>query len=237
MRDIIVIGFMIAAVLILIRIILGSPLVTRVRESFIDLPASINSSTECPGGTKQYMHDGTTYCCSGTVSESAGKLKDSCKASSGRDEVLTFCTLGPSNEAEGVPNCLAIRAELMAAEGATICPRDMTYVKGSGDLRGKCCIGTANPAFTECADAATPACVVIAGDNEFVDEKSCQFMRAQQNTVCPSNQSPFVAPGQGAMSNLKLFGCTDGAQNCYADSTLKRLKELGYSVDGLPVCR
>ena len=76
MNDIIVIGLMVAVVLILIRVIVGSPLIKRVRETFASGSASgssklINSSTECPAGSQLYMYEGRVFCCSGTINTDA----------------------------------------------------------------------------------------------------------------------------------------------------------------------
>jgi len=229
---------MIAAVLILVRVIFGSPLVTRVRESFASGSGSktINSSTECPAGAQFYMYNGSPYCCSGNVDTSASRTADTCKLPSGRNTTTTFCTLGPSKD--GVSNCLELRSGLMQAEGSAVCPSAHTFVKGpsgSDTQNGRCCADPGNAALTECNGKVF--CDVSTDKNEFKDPRACQFQKAQQDAgACPTKFGPFTAAGQGAMSSLTLFGCTDNGQNCYADSTLKRLKELGYDVSGLTSC-
>lgn len=235
-RDILVIGLMIVVLLILGRVIFGSPLVTRVRESFASGP--INSMTECPAGAQLYMYEGTPYCCSGMIDATSDRTVGTCKAYSGRDtQPLTFCTLGPSKG--DVKNCMELRSGLMQAEGVGVCPKATpTFVKGaagSATQNGRCCADPGNPALTECVGSTY--CDVSTDSNEFKDPVSCQFKRAQEEMgACPNHYGPFTATGQGAMSNITLFGCTDNGQNCYADSTLKRLKELGYDVSGLVSC-
>lgn len=232
MRDVLIIGVMIAVVLILFRVIFGSPLVTRVRESFVGSGKPINSSTECPAGAQMYMYNGTAHCCSGNIDATATRVADTCKPASTRDERFTFCTLGPSKE--NVKNCMELRSGLMQAEGEPVCPANRTFVKGAAGP-GRCCADPGNPELTECL--GTNYCDVAANPNEFMTANSCQFQKAQENAgPCPKNYGAFTAAGQGAMANLTLFGCTDNGQNCYAESTIKRLKELGYDVTALISC-
>jgi hypothetical protein len=238
--DVLVIGFMIAAVLILGRVIWGTPLITRVRESFASGGKSpINSSTDCPMGSAFYMYKGSSFCCSGNMNTGADRLEDTCKAYTGRDaQPLTFCTLGPSKGA--IKNCMELRSGLMQAEGAAVCPSNHTFVKGasgSDTQGGRCCDDPGNPELTECV--SNNYCNVSTNKNEFADAKSCQFQKAQEDApACPKGYGPFTAAGQGfpGGSAITLFGCTDNGQNCYADSTIKRLKELGYDVSSLTSC-
>jgi len=80
----------------------------------------------------------------------------------------------------------------------------------------------------------TDFCEVTNSGNEFTDDRSCQFQKAQQSALCPTGYSSFVSSGN---SNMKLLGCTNGATNCYAQSTLQRLVDLKYDITGLPVCK
>jgi len=123
----------------------------------------------------------------------------------------------------------------MQAEGETICPKaSPTFVQSSA--AGRCCADPGNPALTECV--GNKYCDVATDPNVFKTPGSCQFQKAQEDApACPTNYGPFTAAGQGAMASLTLFGCTDNGQNCYADSTIKRLKELGYDVSGLTSCK
>jgi hypothetical protein len=235
-REILVIGAMIAAVIILFRVILGTPLVQRVRESFASSSPTLNSQTECPAGSQMYMYGGIAYCCSSKINPDASTVTESCRPTTDRDTTVTFCTLGPSRG--GVPNCLQLRSGLMQAEGEKYCPATIpTFVKGPSGER--CCADSGNIALTECASTNSRFCNVSADTNIFKDPTSCQFLKAQQDTeACPSGYGPFTATGnEGTMAGITLFGCTDRGTNCYAESTLKRLKELGYDVTGLPSCR
>jgi hypothetical protein len=143
MRDILVIGLVIAVVIILIRIIFGTPLIQRIRETFANANANaksvalINSSTECPPGSTMYMFEGTALCCSGKFNPDATSIADSCIRTGGRNTESTFCTLGPS--VQGAPNCLETRAGLMQAKGESVCPANApTFVSPAGSA-GRCC--------------------------------------------------------------------------------------------------
>jgi hypothetical protein len=246
-RDFIVVGLMLAVLFVLGRIIFGSPLVTRVRESFASgsgsgsgsgPPRTVNTMTECPTGSQMYMYNGAAFCCSGSVDPNADRLADTCKATASRRS-LTFCTLGPSKG--DVKNCLELRSGLMEAEGESVCTTKLpTFVKGaegSATQQGRCCGGPGNAALTECKDQGADFCDVSTETNVFKAPGSCQFQRAQEDVgACPTKFGPFTGKGQGSLADLTLFGCTDNGQNCYADSTLKRLKELGYDVSSLVSC-
>jgi len=235
--DVLVMGLVVAAVVILIRIILGTPLVKRVAadiaESFVS-GGLTNTMTECPGSATMYMHDGAAYCCSGKIM-SADSAKDTCRPLPNRDSTLTFCTLGPAKV--DVPNCLELRAGLMQAEGEKVCPPSLpNFVrgpKGSATEAGRCCYGPANETYDDCTGGEH--CNV--GDaNIFKDPTSCGFLKAQHDDVCPSGFGRLQAKGQGPLADLTLHGCTNSSQNCYSVATLKRLVELGYDVNGLPSC-
>ena len=235
MRDVIVVGAMIAAVLILIRVIIGTPLVARVRESFASGSVTarpINSSTSCPLDSQLYMYNGVAYCCNGNIDTSADRPADTCKPTPGRDAESSFCTLG--SRKHGVPNCLEFHEARMQAKARTICPSAMpTYVKGA-DQTGRCCADAGNPELTACQGAIS--CEAIAEPNIYKNPGSCQFKRAQEEVVCPQGFGTFTSPGQGALASLTLLGCTNNSQNCFADSTLARLRELGYNTAGMPSC-
>jgi len=182
------------------------------------------------------MYNGAAHCCSGNIDATATRVADTCKPYSTRDDRFTFCTLGPAKPE--VKNCLELKSGLMQAEGAAVCPSNHTFVKGavgSDTQNGRCCADPGTPDLTACL--GTNYCDVSTDPNEFTTATSCQFQKAQENAgPCPTNYGPFTAAGQGAMANLTLFGCTDNGQNCYADSTIKRLKELGYDVSSLISC-
>jgi hypothetical protein len=244
MRDVLILGVIIAVAIILCRIIFSSPLATSIRETFL-VQSHAPTSTECPAGAQMYMYDGAAHCCSGIINTEADSVSASCRIPGGRDATLTFCTLGPRiprTESAGpasaeVPNCLSLRSGLMAAKGSTLCPSDApNYVEAAAD-QGKCCTSPGNSALTDCVDPAGSCAVTVNEPNLFKDATSCQFRRAvQDDGACPKAFGPFTAAGQGAMSALTLYGCTDNGTNCYAESTLQRLKELGYDVTGLTSC-
>jgi hypothetical protein len=227
MRDILILGTIVAVVILLIRIVLTTPFAMSYREAFVDSARPINSTVTCPANTQLYMYGGAPYCCSGTVNASAARLVDTCKPTGRRDDTLTFCTLGPQSS---VKNCLSLRSGLLAAKGADICPKGLpTYVSSD-----RCCADAGNHEMNACTSANY--CDATSDPNYFKQAGSCQFRKAQEEIQCPTGFGVFTAPGQGPMSNITLMGCTDNGRNCYPDSTLKRLKELGYDVTGLPNC-
>lgn len=237
MNKVIIVGLMIAAVLILLRVIVGTPLVQRVAESFQNGGSGgakmVNSITECPARTQMYMYDGVAFCCSGRLNPDADNLQGTCRPAGFQRNAppLTFCTLGPSRE--GIPNCLELRAGQMQAKGESVCPPSMpSYVDGPDGAR--CCAGAANAELTRCASAKAASCDATHVSNEFTAPGSCAFLRAQQmDPTCPSGYQTFTAQG---FEGLTLFGCTDMGQNCYSAATIGRLKELGYDASSLTVC-
>jgi len=237
MFDVLVLGLVIAVVIILIRIIIGTPLVKRVAESFASGGSLTNTMTECPGTSVMYMHDGAAYCCSGTVTIDADTLKNTCRPLLNRSSAFTFCTLGPPKP--DVPNCLELRSGLMQAEGEKVCPPSLpNFVKGpkgSATENGRCCNGLTNDSYDDCVSG--DYCNVGTDANIFKDPKSCGFLRAQYDDgPCPTDFGPLKANGTGPMADITLYGCTNNSQNCYSAGTLKRLAELGYDVKGLPSC-
>lgn len=224
MRDVFIIGVIVAVLFILVRVIISTPL---MQEAFANRSAVINSHTDCPTGAQMYMYEGVPYCCSGTINADAIRAKDSCRPLTGRDlRGITFCTLGPTTT--DARNCQEMRGDLMKAAGTTICPPNMpNYVQD------RCCAGT-NADHSVCMGSQ---CEVAKDSNPFKNPNSCQFLKAQsEDGACPRKFGPFTTAGQGAMTGITLYGCTDGGRNCYSDATLKRLKELGYDVAGLPSC-
>ena len=237
-RDILIGGVVIAIVIILGRLIVGSPLINRVRESFANPPppALINKSTECPKGSTMYMYsDGRAYCCSGTVDATANSAQRSCRPSQGRDAQTTFCTLGSSTAA--APNCLTLRSGLMQAEAETLCPSAMpTFVQSEGST-GQCCSAPGGTSDLMACAAGASSCTVAANGvdaDPFKNPGSCQFLKAQEDDGrCPATFTPIVVPrGDGTT----LYGCTNSATNCYLPATLDRLRGYGHDVAGLVPC-
>jgi len=219
-------GVVIAVIIILARLVFGSPMMQSVRESFANAtaPSLANSTTSCPKGTKFYVGpDGVSYCCSGTINYNADTVAASCPSSS-----ATFCTLGASTPT--VPNCLTIRGVLMQTEGATFCPSTMpTYVEG--DERRCCTAGNAD--LTACASAVSQSCVVTDDKDPFKNPASCQFLKArEEDGTCPATYNPFTS----TRDDITIYGCTNTATNCYLQSTLQRLQFLGHDVTGLVPC-
>jgi hypothetical protein len=236
MRNIIIGALLIAVVIVLIRTVLGTPAIKRITEAFQNTaPNLLNSDTECPSGYTLYMYNGSSYCCSGQVNTDADDVSRTCRAVGPSGVTATFCTLGPPQHR--VPNCLEMRAGRMQAAGANVCPPDApNYVESKDGAR--CCAGPGNAALTDCADP-NPAgyCNVSSDPNEFKDPKSCQFLRAQSEAGrCPPKYARFTTQGQGSMTGLTLYGCTDMGTNCYPAGAVQRLNELGYDTTGLAVC-
>lgn len=240
MRDILIIGLIIAAVVILVRTTMGTPLIRRVMETFT--VSVMNVTTECPDNSKMYMYDGAAFCCSSRINPDANSLADSCSAPGPGTPSVTFCSLGPGQK--DVPNCLDIADSLLSAEGARFCPSSApNYVKGprgSATEKGRCCATLANATGTDCL-AAAGSCDVSTAANLFTTTPTptCQFLKAQiDDGVCPTKYSPMVFKVEhGPFSGLSLYGCFNPMKGgCLAPATLDRLKALKYDVAGIPVC-
>lgn len=237
-QRILVISLAVAVVIILCRVIWGSPLVTRVREGFASgSRALINSTTECPTGSTMYMYEGHAYCCSTTINPDADTLQKTCRV----PHILTpgtpapiFCSLGPSRG--GVRNCLEERAGRLQAEGQQKCPANMpNFVKNRTQPLGFCCSSAGNSQMTECADPTASFCAVTDG-SPFADPTSCQFLLAKQNAVCPTGYGITTVAGQGSLTGLSLIGCSNNSTVCYPPTILLTLKDAGADISALPVC-
>lgn len=231
----------IAVVLILLKIIWGSPLVTRVKEGFASSQSSrvlINATTQCPANSTMFMYDGQAYCCSTTINPDADTLQQTCRAptvpTAGAPPPI-FCALGPSRD--GVRNCLELRSGLLQAKGQTLCPSTMpTFVQGSKESQGRCCSSAANPHMTECDDLTKPYCDITDATNIFTQTDSCQFLKAQQETTCPSGYGITTVAGQGPLAGMSLIGCSNNSTVCYPASTLTQLQSYGVDTSALPAC-
>ena len=240
MRDILIIGIILAVIVILVRVAVGTPMIRRVMESFTS--SMINNTTECPAGSQMYMYEGAALCCSNQIKPDANSLAESCSKGSSAIANTTFCSLGPSQK--GVPNCLEIKNNKFAEERIRFCPPAApNYVKGppgSATENGRCCASIENAGYTDCIDAAG-SCTVNPSSNLFTTtpQPSCQLLKAQaEDGACPASYSPMIFPiNDGAFAGLSLYGCFNPMKGgCLDAATINRLKQLGYDVAGLPVC-
>lgn len=250
MREVLIGALIVAVLVVLIRTMLATPAIRRIREQFANGGSSssarlVNTATECPTGTTMYMYEGAAFCCSGTVNSDAEDVKQTCRPGLMRGApALTFCTLGPTRD--GIKNCLETRAGQLQAIGDAVCPPKMpNYAQGaynSATASGRCCAGPTTADGTDCADTTNAAtfCTVSSDPNEFKSATSCQHLKAvaAAAAACPPQYSvaPISFAGQTPMAGLTLPVCTDGNVNCYPKEVIARLKALGYDTKGFPIC-
>lgn len=241
-RELIVGGLLVAVVVILIRVIVGSPIARRVMESFQSggSPATLlNTSTECPKGSQMFMYEGAAYCCNGQVNPDADTLKQTCRAPLFPPGFqMTFCSLGPPSKAHGVKNCLELRSGLMAAEGASSCPASKPNFCQAGAANGRCCAGPVNTNFTDCADGQPHCDRLPAGQDPLTDATSCDFQRLAEAdaATCPTGYHQVISVGQGNFAGLNIYGCTNMTQTCYSADIISRLKAAGKDTSKLQLC-
>jgi hypothetical protein len=223
LRNVLVWGILLAVVIILGRVILGSPMITRIsqlEEPFAGV-ASLGKgryTTEpfagganmCPPGSTRDIYDGVTYCCS-NPKPGASTLKDWCKALPHKEHV--FCTLGA--ETDGIPNCKTLNEKLQKAKADALCPKTMPHY-----VDNKCCTDP----------GCTASCRVA--DNYFKDETSCQFLKMKEEP-CPADYDEMTKKGK---DGFHLYGCINNKEVCYSAATLARLKEMNYDTTGLTSC-
>jgi hypothetical protein len=235
MRSILVMGLMLAAIIVLVRVIMGTPFIKSIRssvEGFQDTAAATLAVTSCPMGSTMYIYDGTAYCCSGIVNTDADLTSQTCMRSMfQKDDSFTFCTLGPAQS--GVPNCSDMMLKMVQGMEKDVCPPTMPHgIIGSGSTSvTQCCAsktmdGTCPPGAASCS----------VTDNEFKDANNCRFLRERETQACPSNYNPATIQGQGPLSGLTLYGCSDQNMMCYSQAMVNRLGELGYDASALTVC-
>jgi hypothetical protein len=240
MREVIIGGLLIVAVVILIRVIIGTPSARRVMESFANgggAATLLNTTTECPSGAQMYMYDGIAYCCNGQINPDADTLKQSCRPQLYPPSFrLTFCSLAPPQRA-GVKNCLELRSGLMAAEGASFCPASKPNYTQGGE-NGRCCAGPANSNFTDCGDSQPHCDRLPAGQDPLSDPTSCDFQRLAEAdaATCPTGYHQVITAGQGAFTGLNIYGCTNMTQTCYSADMIGRLKAAGKDTSNLQPC-
>jgi hypothetical protein len=243
MKRILLIALFTVSILVLLRTMMGIPIIKRIQESFQSGGSQVqflNSATECPVGTEMYMYEGGAYCCGGgKVNRDADTVEKTCRPIPMKP-APTFCTLGPSQEK--VKNCLELKAGLLQAEGETTCPPSKpNFCKGpagSATANGRCCSGPVNAEGTDCADSnAFFQCTVGTDPNELKDMNDCRFQREKETQdPCPPKYFPFSSEGQGPLKGVNVYGCSDLGKNCYSKAVIARLKELGYDSSSMPVC-
>jgi len=232
-------ALVIAAVIVLGRVIWGSPLVTRVRENFANAPKPINTMTECPPGSTMYMHEGKAYCCGGQVAIDADSVKDTCRPANlnpGSPAPL-FCTLGGAED--GIPNCVETRAGIMQAMGEQMCPTEMPNLVLPRGAPPRCCKGLPNADSTACENAAEGSCAISQDKNWITEPGSCQWIKFHdENHGCPTNYTEVQAAGHGALEGAVVFGCLNQSENtfCYSKALVGTLQGMGYDTTGLNVC-
>jgi len=233
-RDIIFLAGAILVAILLVRVVLPRP-----TEGFQSAPVA--TLTECPSGSTIYMYEGVAYCCPGVVNPDATTVERSCIVPVGSTPSASFCTLGPARGR--IPNCGQTRAGELEELGAARCPAGApNYAqgpRGSPTENGRCCVGGVNRDATDCSDPS-PAnmCDVITDPNVFKYPQSCNYLRAkQEDGACPSGQHSFdMKLSAGPLAGLTVYGCTDTKTSCYSQAVVNRLKGLGYSVKGIPIC-
>jgi hypothetical protein len=206
LRNVLVWGILLAVVIILGRVILGSMRMSQMEEPF----AGAADANMCPPGSTREIYEGVAYCCS-NPKPGASTLKDWCKVLPHKEHV--FCTLGA--ETHGIPNCKTLNEKLQKTKGAALCPKTMPHY-----MDNKCC---ADP-------GCTTSCRVV--DNYFKDETSCQFLKMKEES-CPADYDEMTKKGK---DGFHLYGCINNTEVCYSTATLARLKEMNYDTTGMTSC-
>jgi hypothetical protein len=244
LRRILIGALLIAAIIVIVRTVIGTPAMRHMVEGFQAkaAPSTLNTVTECPAGTQLFMYNGAAYCCNGIMNPDADDIGLTCKAPLVQNFDLTFCTLGPP--ASRVPNCMELRAGQMQAKGEALCPVSLpNYAQGalgSTTATGRCCQTMANAAFTDCVDITGPNsfCDQTTVTNIFTVPGSCQFLRlaGDASAQCPTGYSQFTMAGQGDYIGMTLIGCSNSSQSCYPQAVLDAIVATGHSTEGLTPC-
>jgi hypothetical protein len=220
LRNVLVWGILLAVVIILGRVILGSTRMSQEEgtEHFAGsaslgkgrgTPEHFADANMCPSGSTREIYDGVAYCCS-NPKPGASTLKNWCKALPHKEHV--FCTLGA--ETHGIPNCKEFKDKLRKTKGAALCPTTMPHY-----MYDKCCTDPG------CKDSCKIA------DNYFKDETSCQFLKAKEEP-CPADYDAMTKKGK---DGFHLYGCIN-KEVCYSPAILTRLKEMNYDTTGMASC-
>jgi hypothetical protein len=247
MREVIIGGLLVVAVVILIRVIISTPVGHRMIEKFQSGSGGgslLNNTTECPADAQMYMYEGTAYCCSGIINPDADTLKQSCRlltVGSKSSIPSTFCSLGPPRKKDrdqvSVSNCLELKSGLMAAEGASFCPTSMpNYCQGG--TNGRCCRGPTNPNYTDCADSQPHCDRLPTGENPLKNPTSCEYIKLTEDDTasCPTGYQPTQIVGHGQLDGYHVYGCTNMTQTCFSDDLISRLKADGKETGHLTRC-
>lgn len=238
-QTLLVLGLVIAVLIILGRIIWGSPLVKHVREGFANASTPINTMTECPPGSTMYMYNGVAYCCGGMISIDADSAADTCRPATsapGAPPPL-FCTLGAATD--GVPNCVETRTGIIQAIGEQTCPTEIPNLVMGRDHTVKCCAGMPNADSSDCANPAETSCSVTSNPKWLTEPDSCQWIKFhEENKSCSPDMTEVIAAGHGPIEGTAVFGCLNqsAGQFCYSKALVAQLKSMGYDASGLNVC-
>jgi hypothetical protein len=235
LRNVLVWGILLAVVIILGRVILGSTRMSQeegatehfasgvvaslgkgrgTTEHFASLGKGRGTTEHfaanmCPSGSTREIYDGVAYCCS-NPKPGASTLKNWCKALPHKEHV--FCTLGA--ETHGIPNCKEFKDKIRKTKGAALCPKTMPHY-----MDDKCCTDPG------CKDS----CKIV--DNYFKDDTSCQFLKAKEEP-CPADYDAMTKKGK---DGFHLYGCIN-KEVCYSAAILTRLKEMNYDTTGMTSC-
>jgi hypothetical protein len=251
-QTLLVLGVAVAVLIVLARIIWGSPLVARVRtEMFTNgggggggaKAAPINTMTECPPGSTMYMYEGAAYCCGGIISIDADSVTDTCRPATSAPGAAAplFCTLGAST-AEGIPNCVETGAGLMQALGEQLCPTEMPNLVSPRQPAGaprKCCAGLPNADYSDCQNPAEKSCAITANAKWLMEPQSCQWIKFyDENKDCPTGMTSVQGPGHGPIEGTTMFGCLNQSAGafCYSKALVDQLTAMGYDASSLSVC-
>jgi len=235
LRDILILGVIAAVVIILLRLILGAPILQRIRETFVSGPTTLTNYTECPSGSVFYMYGGKAFCCSGNIDPNAITAADTCKiALPGPSSV--FCTLGPTTN-NGIVNCVETAAGLAQADQDTYCSPTLPNFAPKHKERGACC-ETVNADGTGCTN--NNICLV-GGDPDLFNNPlwSCELFKAQyEDGGCPNGYvENHVTAGSNSTDKVKnLYYCANLAGVCFQKATIDRLQAYQYDTSNLTVC-
>lgn len=238
-NSILVIAGLCIVVIILLRITMKTPVVSRFLEHFIS-DSLMNSVTTCPKGYTMYMYDGGAYCCKGRVNSDAPKLERSCIPAP--TEKHTLCSLGPTKG--DIPNCAGLHKKILQEHGKTICPPSIpNFCRESDSAPGRCCSSAVNETGTNCVNSIG-SCSIGAGENEFLDPTDCRLLRLKEmDSTCPIGYHQTIATiysndvrNQSQFNGTTLYGCTNLSNTCYTQKLIQRLKTLGYDTRPLTEC-